>query len=125
MGELYWALRGGGKVVVGKLTWHVCSLQKFLLAADRSSTTGNLWLLSRGMSAGASSQCLIISLENRRDSKRSPACILLTYVGLCQSHPRKRVVGFLSKDDISSSIGGLFLCLITFIRALSLFEKEP
>lgn len=50
MGELCWALRGGGwgKADVGKLRWGFCSFQKFLLAADWPSTTGNLWLLSRG-----------------------------------------------------------------------------
>ena len=38
--------------------------------------------------------------------------------------PQKESGWPLSKDDISSSIGGLFLCLITFSRAVSLFEKE-
>lgn len=83
-------------------------------------------LLSRDLSPGVFSQCLTISLGNLRDVGivRGHLCAFLCSESDCAKTNAERGQ-FLSKENISSSISCLFLHLINFGRAFSLFEKGP
>lgn len=98
MGEREWESCVGhpGEAGGGRLRWGLCSLQKFLFAAERGpSSRKPLAPLQEHTSGGIlpESHHRLRDSQGCRDSERSPVRIALPRLRLCQSPARRGVAG--------------------------------